>query len=170
MKRRFFSLFAILLIFSSLHSCDNYDSSHYVSCSQLVSQLTEKEIGLPCGRIYSYEKSEGSPGFVSSSLLSAMYGEGSVPDCCLYWIDYAVFLSQTAHPCEICIVLCSSPQNAEDTAKLMCKRFDSLRAKYSEEYPSYFTRDSVYIYNNYVIFTVSSDPENAYHTAVKLIK
>ncbi len=169
MKRRLLLLFFAMLFTFQAVGCHFLVNKRHVLCREAVLKMTSSEIGLPAGEIYSFDKAEGESGYVSSSLLASLYGEGSVPDGCLPWLDYAIFLSRAKHPCEICVVLCSSPQNAKDTSQMMLKRLDRLRGEYGKEYPLYFEKASVYIHKNYVIFAVSSDPGNAYKAAISVL-
>ena len=159
MKRLCAAILTAIVILSTLASCADKQKP---SCRELVMILTDSEIFLPAGKIYSLSATEGDDGYVSNSLLCALYGNGEIPPLREYWIDGAMFLSSNAHPCEFAVFLCSSHDAATDTARLFCRRLDSIRiTKGVAQYGEMIESASVTVRGNYVIFVISSDTASA---------
>jgi hypothetical protein len=147
------------MIFSMLCACAKKETP---SCRELIVALTDAEIGLPAGRIYCLLSEEGDPEFFSQSLINSLFGGGEKPVMADGWLDCAVFLSSGKHPCEFAAFFCDSPDSADDTAKMLCRRLSSLKtAKSSDEYDSFFNSACVMISKNYVFLIISSDTDNA---------
>lgn len=124
--------------------------------------MLESEKDLPSGRIYTSNAAEGDSKHTPNSLLSALYGEGSMPVESGEWIEYAIFLSNTNCPCELAVFLCNSPQSALDTSKMLCRRLDTLKTGHKNgNYNAYMDNAAVTVSNNYCIFIISSDTPNA---------
>ena len=130
--------------------------------------MTLAEVGLPAGRIYSLASEDD--GYLSDSLIKALYGNGSLPAIAQSWIDCAVFISTLGHPCELAVVYCTDRNAAEDTARLFGSRLNSLRALESDEqYGNMLDLAQISICGNFVLMIISSDPDNALKIAKKLI-
>ncbi|MBE6684305.1 MAG: hypothetical protein E7592_01480 [Ruminococcaceae bacterium] len=158
---------ALLLLISLLPSCTNEKKAP--SCLSVLEAMVDAEVGLPAGRIYSLS-SENTDGYLSESLIKALYGNGSLPAVSESWIDCAVFISTLGHPCELAIVYCADRNAAEDTARLFGSRLNSVRAlKVDEEYGNMLDFAQISICGNFVLMIISSDPDNALKIAKKLI-
>ena len=115
--------------------------------------------------------SEGEDGYISEDLLCALYGYGKLPEETKSWIDFSFYISSRAHPCEFAAVLCNSPSAAQDTAKLFCKRLDTLKNSWNnDELSNYLKNAEVVIIKNYVLLLVSADSENAKSIASEIIR
>ena len=138
----------------SLISC----SKEKPSTQSILNHLIKNEVSLPSGRVYLSTAPEGSDFYVSDSLLSALYGGGSTPIESKLWIEYSIFLSTTAHPCEFAVFLCTDTNGASDTAKMLCRRLDILKSAWLDsEYSAYVESAEITVLKNYCIFTISSD-------------
>ena len=158
--KRLFALISVirLLIFNTV-SCSQKAEP---SCRELIVALTDSEIALPAGKIYSMSAPEGDDEYLSISLLSSLYGNGSEPALLDCWLDCAVFLSRGEHPCEFAVFLCDSHNSATDTARLLCNRLDLIRhAKSSENYCDMLEGATVTVSENFVALIVSGDTPRA---------
>lgn len=132
--------------------------------------MTGAEVGLPAGRAYSLSGCDTDDKYLSDSLIKSLYGNGSLPAVAESWLDCAVFVSTLGHPCEFAVVYCSDRNAAEDTARLFSSRLNSIKAlKSDEEYGNMLDRAQISICGNFVLMIVSSDPDNAFKLAKKLI-
>ena len=133
MKRSAALFFAILLFFCLLTSCAEQNSPP--TCRELLKSVTEAEIGLPAGNIYSMTAPEGDKEYLTHSLVSALLGGGSYPEIAKDWLDLALYLSLGDHPCEFIIILCRDHDAALDTARLMNDRVSVIKiTKTAPEY------------------------------------
>ena len=166
MKVLAFFLAALMII--SLPSCKGEDK--LPSCKEILYEMMESEIGLPAGNVYYMHANEGDDGYLSDYLIYALYGDGEKPVMADGWLDLAVFLPSSAHPCEMAVFLCDGEDTATDTARMLCRRLDVVRAvKHTPEYANYFESATVTVIRNYVLLVVSSDTENAIRVASKII-
>ena len=164
---RVLAFFLIFLLIFSLPSCKKEDLS---SCEAILSEMMENEVGLPAGKIYLMHANEGDENYLSDYLMFALYGDGEKPVMADGWLDLAVFLPSSDHPCEIAVFLCDCEDTATDTARMLCRRLDMIRtAKHKTEYSHYFESATVTVVRNYVLFVISSDSENAIKAASKII-
>ena len=118
------SLCLALSLIIPLASC--VYSNEIVPCIDVLNALTEAEIGLPAGKIYSASAGEGEEGYISDSLLNSLFG-GDMNTLIDGWLDYAFFLPSGNHPCEFIVILCDTPTTAKDTARLLSRRLNTLR-------------------------------------------
>lgn len=149
-------------------------SDEIIPCRDIVNALTELEIGLPAGKIYSYHATEGEEGYISDSLLSALFSDNGEIPLIEGWIDYAFFLPSSNHPCQIIVILCNTPTSAKDTARLLSRRLNTLRSAYKSgdgggisrpndedgtgvDTAAYLEGAAVTISRNYVLLIISSD-------------
>jgi len=166
MKRLSFIL--IIFLFFTLPSCAEQDLP---SCREILNGIMQTEIGLPAGRIYSSAASECDEEYLSDQLINALYGNGSCPVMAEGWLDVAIFLPSSSHPCEFAVFLCDSEDTADDTARMLCSRLDLIRtAKENGKLSSYFETATITVMRNYVLLIVSSDTQNALNVASKIIK
>ncbi len=162
-------LFCIIIALGFCSCSSKYDKP--VACREIITALTEQEINLPAGILYSLNISEGEDGYISEDLLCALYGYGKLPEETKSWIDVSFYISSRAHPCEFAAVLCNSPSAAQDTAKLFCKRLDTLKNSWNNDELSYYLKNAeVVIIKNYVLLLVSADSENAKSIASEIIR
>ena len=130
----------------------------------------QAEIGLPAGKTYSARAPEGDGEYISEHLINSLYGNGKKPVMADGWIDIAIFLPSSAHPCEFAVILCDSEDTATDTARLLCRRLDAIRtAKGAGEYAKLTENATVTVIGNYALLIISSDTENAIKSASKII-
>ena len=168
MKRLFAAILIFCVILFSVVGCAERRKP---SCRELVQMLTNAEIYLPAGNIFSLSAKEGDDGFVSDSLLSALYGNGEIPPLRECWIDGAMFLSSNDHPCEFAVILCNSHDAATDTARLLCRRIDAIRTtKNKPEYKELIENATVTVRGNYVVFIISSDSKSAFKAIKKVLQ
>ena len=96
--------------------------------SIMQTAMTDTAQLLPEGLIYTRAAPEGTPGHLSDTLLSALYGEaargildtaegGGVE-------DVALFLSVSSYPCELAVFRCTDTRTAADVAALCRGRLD----------------------------------------------
>lgn len=150
----------------SFASCSKYSPS----TSSVLQNLIDCEIGLPSGNIYLSEAPEGSANYTNDSLIASLYGDGSKPVESDEWIEFAIFLSNTHHPCEFGVFLCKSAQAASDTSKMLCRRLDTLKNSWSgTKYASYTDNASVTVSGNFCFLLISSDTKQAKSTALSAI-
>lgn len=166
MKKSAFILI-ILLIFT-LPSCTKQERP---TCREILGSLVTVEIGLPAGRIYSMTAPEGNSEYLSEHLVNVLYGDGERPVMADGWLDLAIFLPSSQHPCELAVFLCDDEDTATDTARLLCRRLDSIRtAKGDGGFSSLLDNASVTVIGNYALLIISSDTQNALKTASKIIR
>ena len=170
MKRRtaaFLSVIIILVLI--LPSCGT--QSDNTPCREIVSAMTAAEIGLPAGKYYSLAAPEGDAEYLSASLVSSLFGNGSYLAVAEDWLDCALYLSLGNHPCEFAVILCRSRDAAEDTARLLCSRLSAIRiTKTDPQYAEILENASVSIRGNYAILIISTDTKNALSAAKKAIR
>ena len=149
MKKRYRDLaFFLILVFGTLSSCAKKQAP---SCREVLNAMMQAEgQALPAGRIYDMRADEDSAERLPDSLLPALLGEGRSPAVSDAWLDSAMILSVTEHPCELMIFLCSSNDEAIDTARLLCSRLDAIKvSKTSPTYADMISAARVGIYKNY---------------------
>ena len=166
MKTRY-RYWTVLLIIFLLTSCTK---SNLTPCREILGALVDAEVDLPAGKIYDMRAAEGDAEYLSDSLLSALYGNGKLPPVASSWVDCALFLSLGSHPCEFAVFLCDSHDAAQDTARILCSRLDSIKTlKRGGEYGALLDGARVCIVKNYVVLLISSDAETAEKTVRKSI-
>ncbi len=157
-------LFAVMPLLSS---CAEHTP---IPCREILDALLKNESALPAGRIYSIKAAKGDTEYLPERLINALYSGGEEPPMRSGWLDIAMFLPTSSHPCELAVILCDSPDTATDTARLLCSRLDSVKAfKADDEYSHILGSASVSIVKNYVLLIISSDAQEALKTAKKII-
>lgn len=165
MKKNIVLSLCILLLL--LPSCAERSS---VSCREVLDTLTNAEIGLPAGQIYDLCAPEGDKEYLDERLINSLFGEGAEPPMRSGWLDLALFLSTSSHPCEFAVFLCDTTDTATDTARLLCRRLDIVRtSKKYAEVSSILDSATVRIIENYVLLIISSDIDNAVKAAENII-
>ncbi len=168
MNRSIALLLCLILLLPALPSCAE---NAPVPCREILGNLTEAEIGLPAGKIYDLNAPEGNPEYLDERVIASLFGNGSPPPMRSGWLDMALFMSTSDHPCELAVFLCDSPDTASDTARLLCQRLDVIRTvKAKSEYSQMLDSASVTVMGNYVILAISSDTNNAIKIARAAIK
>ena len=168
MKKTVYFLIFVLLFSLMLPSCAE---KNLVSCREILEELKDAEIGLPAGKTYDLKADAGEDEYLPEKLLSALFGEGATPPMRCGWLDIALFLPTSAHPCEFAVILCNSDDTATDTARLLCRRLDSIRTlKQNGEYSEILEGARVTVIRNYVLLIISSDAENAVKTAARKVQ
>lgn len=164
---RIIAAFLILLLPFSFVACGRQENT---SCREILHAMTEAEIGLPTGKVYSMHSPDGDGEQLPDKLIARIFGEGTTPAVASGWLDLALFLSTSAHPCEFAVILCDSEDTATDTARLLCRRLDAIRtAKGAGEYAKLTENATVTVIGNYALLIISSDTENAIKSASKII-
>jgi hypothetical protein len=167
MKKTVFLFLFVLILSFTLPSCAE---KNLVSCREILEELKDAEIGLPAGKTYDIKAGEGENEFLPERLLSSLYGEGATPPMREGWLDIALFLPTSAHPCEFAVILCNSDDTATDTARLLCRRLDSIRTlKQNCEYSALLEGARVTVIRNYALLIISSDAENAVKTVTRIV-
>ncbi len=170
MKRPAALFFVIIFLVSSLFSCSTVGAVH-TPCRQVIDAMTSAEIGLPAGKYYSLAAIEGDGEYLSDSLISSLFGNGSYPTIADDWLDGALYLSLGNHPCEFAVFLCRNRDTAEDTARLLSSRLSAIRiTKTDPQYSKILENASVTVIGNYAILIISTDTKTALSTAKKAIK
>ena len=160
--------FLILLLPFSFVACGRQENT---SCREILHAMTEAEIGLPSGKIYSLSAPRGDDEYLSEHLINSLYGDGSTPVMADGWLDLALFLPTSAHPCEFAVILCDSEDTATDTARLLCRRLDAIRTvKGDGKFAHILDSATVTVIGNYAMLIISSDTPNALKTASKIIR
>ena len=160
-------LVLILLLLFPLPSCAERESP---SCREILGEIMASEIGLPAGKVYSMLAPDGHVEQLPDKLIARIFGEGTTPAVASGWLDLALFLSTSSHPCEFAVILCDSEDTATDTARLLCRRLDAIRTTKSEgEYAQLTENATVTVIGNYALLIISSDTENAIKSASKII-
>ena len=162
--RLFLRILSLLCLFSLMlglgTSCRRSAQTPYEVL--LTMQAIEKP--LPAGKLYVRSAPEGDKLHLSDELLSALFGNGSIPPAMDGVEDAACFFSYS-HPCEFAVFLCKTVHATSAVSKLCLKRLDTLRQYRSYEglddatVSEYLDRASVTVRGRYVILCVSSDPE-----------
>ena len=161
------AFFAILMLFS-ITSCDKLEPP---TCRAVLDEMLNSEVGLPAGRIYSLRAERGHDEFLSESTINSLYGDGGVPPMREGWLDVALFMPLSSHPCELAVFLCDSSDTAKDTARLLCRRLDVIRvAKGDKKHLSLIDNAKIAVVGNYVLFIISSDSENCLKNAKKALR
>ena len=168
MKNRFFIIFLVISVIF-LSSCKGQEPKNAV-CNEIVSKISEKEISLPAGKVYSKSATEGNDGYISQNMLCAIFGGGKELEIFELWDDIALFLPSADHPCEIIVIHCASVCDTSDTALVLTSRLSALKNAKCEKNPEYFDDCGVYIIKNYVLMIISSDAQNALAIAKEAIK
>ena len=154
MKKIISGLIAVIIIF--LSACGVRDTT---TAAAIVKGLTDAEIGLPAGKIYSTAADEMDEEYISDSLLSTLFGSASMPTVSSDWRECAMFLPLSNHPCEFIVIHCASGDAAEDTASLLSLRLISIKkAKGGEGANDLLDSSCVTVYKNYACLIISSDP------------
>lgn len=165
MKKTAFIL--ILFLIFTLPSCAERETP---SCREILGELMNAEIGLPAGKTYSMTAPEGDDEYLPDALVNILYGDGERPVMADGWLDLAVFLPTSQHPCEFAVFFCNSEDTATDTARMLCRRLDLIRtAKIGGEYDTQIESATVTVMGNHVLLIISSDTQNAIRTAAKAI-
>lgn len=165
---RFLATFFIVIVLFSFVSCGRRELP---PCEDVLNEMMDAEVGLPAGKTYSLRATRGENEFLSESLINSLYGEGGVPPMREGWLDIALFMPLSAHPCELAVFLCNSSDTAKDTARLLCRRLDIIRvARGGEQYVSIIDNAKIAVVGNYVLFIVSSDSENCLKAAKKALR
>ena len=112
MKKSILILLMILIFI--LPSCSSHETT---DCRIVLERLMTAEIGLPAGKVYCMAAQRGDDEYLPQNLINSLYGNGSRPVMADGWIDLAVYLSTTPHPCELAVFLCDKEETARDFAK-----------------------------------------------------
>ena len=169
MIKRTFALFlCIMLCLSALPSCAKHENP---TCRNILSAMIEIEINIPAGKIYNLRASRGDDEYLEERVINSLFGDGSSPPVREGWLDLALFLPVSAHPCELAVFLCDTPDTAGDTARLLCRRLDVIKStRKAPEYSAMLNSATVTVIGNYVLLIISEDPALALRAAVDMIK
>lgn len=150
-----------------LFSCMRVEK--YVSCRYILETMMTAELSLPAGEVYDMQAANGDDEYLSRALLRALLPDNSMIDITEDWLDCAIFLPSSEHPCEFFAVLCQNRDAAKDTASILGTRLASIRLAKEDE-GGMLEGAKVVIYGNYVLLIVSSDSENALRSAKSVIR
>ena len=140
------------------------------SALAVLTAIKDSEIGLPAGRIYLSGATVGEAEYASDNLISSLYGGGSMPPERDGWLEFAIFLSSGQTPCELAVFLCASPMWAYDTAKMLCRRLDTLKHALKDSlYADRVNAAEVIISGNFCLMLLSSDVSAAKKIALSEI-
>ena len=166
MKRIIVLCLCIILLLIS--SCAQKE---LIPCREILGKLIDAEVGLPAGQIYDLAATEGDDEYLDERLINSLFGEGASPPMRSGWIDLALFLPTSSHPCEFAIFLCDTPDTATDTARILCRRLDIVKtSKKDAANSSILDSATVTIIGNYVLLIISSDTQNAIKIAANLMR
>lgn len=161
MKKRLLALLMLSILF--LSACSREQT---VCPEQVLTSLTEAEIGLPAGQIYLSGADQTQESYLPPEVMAALYGQGEPPWQLSLIKDYGIFLSTVQHPCEFAAFLCYSHSDTDDVAAMCQARLDALYIHYKDtSYETYTQNARVAIIGKYVLLIVSSDSEHALDTA-----
>lgn len=161
------ALILTLFVIFALSACTEREKP---SCREILGEIMLSEVGLPAGKVYSMSAPYGDSEHLPENLIARLFGEGTTPPASSGWLDLALFLPTSAHPCEFAVILCDSEDTATDTARLLCRRLDAIRtAKGNGEYSQMTENATVTVIGNYALLVISSDTQNALRTALKII-
>ena len=161
-------LLALFLTLSLFSSCI---TNEHTSCREILDKIIISEVSLPAGQIYSSRAEKGENEYMSASLINSIYGNGTVPPMADGWIEVAIFLPSSSHPCEFAVFLCDSRDTANDTARMLCSRLDAIRtAKGTKDNMQMINSAEIAVVRNYVLFILSSDSKNALKAAKKAMR
>lgn len=165
MKKRLLAFLLLSILF--LSAC----SRTQTACpEQVLSALTEAEIGLPAGQLYLSSAPEDDAAYLSPDLMAALYGQGEPPWQLSLVEDYGIFLSTAQHPCEFAVFQTYAHSDTDDVAAMCCTRLDALRIHYKDtQYAYYLQQARVIVIDKYVLLLVSSDTENALRAARRVL-
>ncbi len=167
MKKALVSFLCIIFFVAALTCCAKREDP---ACRDILSAMIEAEIDIPAGKIYDLRASEGNEEYIEERVINSLFGNGSVPPMRQGWLDLALFLPTSDHPCELAVFRCDTPDTASDTARLLCRRLDLIKsAKTSAEYSAILSTATVTVIDNYVMLIISKDPAQAVRAARSLI-
>ena len=137
---------------------------------QVLSALTDAEVGLPAGQVYLSSAPEDSEQYLPSDLISALYGQGEPPWQLALIEDYGIWLSNAQHPCEFAVFRCYARSDTDLVAAMCHARLDALCVHYKNtEYAPYLQNAKVAVIGKYVLLLVSSDAQHALQIARQTI-
>ena len=165
MKKFFIVLLAFSLLLS-LTACQRKRSA-----ADTVTEIVNAEACRPSGQLYSFSTAEGDEGYAPNDMLLSVYGF----DRSLNGLeDGAVWLSESFHPFEAAVFVCSDYRSSEDVAIHLKNRLALLQSNAAEaaemckmsveEYRDYVDHGVVIISGDLVALIVSSDPRTAKRT------
>lgn len=165
--KRYAAIFLCIPLMLSLFACGNEGAP---TCLEILETMTSCEVGLPAGETFFLQAEEGEEGYLSASLLSALYGNGALPEVSRDWVDAAIFLPAKQVACELAVILCSSRSAAEDTAELFCSRLSVLRSGKDDTQSRENLEGALAVQiGNYALMILSSDAPTALKRAQRLI-
>ena len=167
-KRTLTLLLCIIFCLSTLPCCTKRENP---TCRNILAAMMDAEINLPAGKIYDLRATEGNDEYLEERVINSLFGDGSSPPVRGGWLDLALFLPVSAHPCELAVFLCDTPDTAGDTARLLCRRLDVIKStRKAPEYSAMLDSATVTVIGNYVLLIISEDPALALRAAVDMIK
>ena len=152
----------VVLLTSPLPSCAS--RQQHASCRAILESMMTAELSLPTGKIYDMNVESGKDEYLSNALICALLPSDSMLGVIEDWLDCAVFLPSTDHPCEFFVVCCQNRDAAKDTALLLGARLATIKRE-KEEQDGMLEGAKVVVYGNYVLLIISADSENALRSA-----
>ncbi len=144
-------LCAVCIVLLCLSSCSSHTRSK--SAREILTGLMEEcDFIIPDGCIYEYGAEEGSEGFLSPSLISALYGEEAPDEALAYTDDYAIYLSGFAEPYEIAVFHCRAESDTDKLYAICSERIDQLKVLLLQtSYAGFADTAQICIHGKYVI-------------------
>lgn len=121
---KIFILFISVLMVFGLSSCA---SSEAKSAEKVLYEMIRSEKNLPAGQVYLLKSTPGAPDYLSESLLSALYGNGTLPEAMGRAEDISMRLSSGIYCFELAVFLCPTVRDAREVADLCLHRIDSMK-------------------------------------------
>ena len=166
-------ILAVLLVLISGTACGRAEPPRAAAevLSSLLAAMQKTAQVIPEGKVYDRSRSEDEAGYLSDTLVAALYGRamadlmrptaesgGAAPVS-----DAAMFLSMTEHPCELAVFRCSDARAAATAAKLCRARLEVIRnARADTEWAAVTERAVVTVEGSYVYLIVAEDPPSGF--------
>ena len=151
------AMLCLLLALSLLFAACNGQGG--VSAEAAVLAMCQAEKPLPDGKLYVRSAASDDEKAISDTLLSALYGNGSLPPELDEVSDAAFYFSYTS-PVEFAAFRCKSSDGTEAVAALCHQRLDILRSVRTEASDTaYLDRAEITVCGKWVLFCISSDTD-----------
>ncbi len=120
---KIFILLLLLLLVLELSSCMGGQAK---DAKKVLYEMIRAEEKLPAGKLYTIKSAPGAPDYLSKSLLTALYGDGSFPEVLNKAEDISLRLSSGIYCFELAVFLCTSHGDAREIAELCLRRIDTM--------------------------------------------
>ena len=158
LSRKTILLCFLLALSLLLLSCNGQGG---VCAEEAVLAMCQAEKPLPDGRLYVRSAASDDEKAISDTLLSALYGNGTLPPALDEISDAAFYFSYTS-PVEFAAFQCKSRDSTEAVAALCHQRLDILRSVRTESSDAqYLDRAEITVCGRWVVLCISSDADAA---------